>query len=149
MCVLAIIEDINRYRNGSGFGGQTVERTRIEYYPECPGCGRARDEGEKKCKFCDRSLVKKEEKISERKLQREDPSLSKRRKAGVYRSKQNPNVYVRVRVIHTPASRRTHSSCVRSACACAGGGRAGCSTKNFYNTKLKIRYFCNVKNNRK
>lgn len=43
----------------------------------------------------------------------------------------------------------TRSSCVRSscacvrsscacACACAGGGRAGCSKKDFYNTNLRI-----------
>ena len=43
----------------------------------------------------------------------------------------------------------THSSCVRSscacvsscacACACAGGGRAGCSKKDFYGTNLKTK----------
>ena len=160
------------YNKASGFAsGDTttkITRTKIEYYPNCPGCGAVRKEGQTVCEYCGRSLVKSEEVIEEKKLKDEDKGALKYKKNGEYRYTSDPNTYVRVNVIHVPVSHSSssrssssgrssgrsgggsscaHSSCACAcascacacACACAGGGRAGCTTKDFYNTKLKLK----------
>ena len=161
------------YEKASGFAAEEtktkVTRTKIEYYPNCPGCGAQRKEGQTSCEYCGRSLVKSEEIIEEEKVKDEDKAALKYKKNGEYHYGSDPNTYVRVNVIHVPvsssSSSRSHSSsssrprgggggssCAHSscacacascacacACACAGGGRAGCSTKDFYNTRLKLK----------
>ncbi len=160
------------YEKTSGFAsGDTatkVTRTKVEYYPNCPGCGAQRKEGQTVCEYCGRSLVKSEEIIEEKKIKDEDKGALKYKKNGEYHYGSDPNTYVRVNVVHVPvssssrsssshssssrSSSSSHSSCAHSscacacascacacACACAGGGRAGCTTKDFYNTKLKLK----------
>ena len=58
---------------------------------------------------------------------------------GTYNYSSDPNVFVRVNVrrVSVPRSHSSHhGSCAHSSCACAcasaGGGRAGCSSKDFY-----------------
>lgn len=140
-----------------------ITRTKIEYWPECQGCGAVREEGQDNCKFCGRSFIKSEEVIKEENIPKEDKEVMRHTTAGTYRYTSLPNTYVRVNVVRTPiphvhrshssSSRHSgrgggcaHSSCACAshcacacACACAGGGRAGCSAKDFYNTNLKLR----------
>ena len=147
------------YLISGGFGKQytkKITRTKIEYYPECEGCGAPRQEGEKFCTFCGRSMVKSEETVEEKNVPEE---IKKKTTNGEYRYSSSPNTYYRVNVVRVPVARTRsytsssgrsssshHSSCAHSscacacACACAGGGRAGCTNKDFYNTKLKMRH---------
>lgn len=150
---------------GSGFGTATqqkVTRTKIEYFPTCPGCGASREEGKETCPYCNRNLVKSRTVIQEDKAQGADKEALRYKSNGEYRYSSNPNTYVRVNVVNVPVPRpartyssssssSSHSSCAHSscahsscacacACACAGGGRAGCTTKDFYNTNLKLAF---------
>lgn len=126
-----------------------ITRTKVVYYPECPGCGGTRPEGASNCPYCGRSFIKSEEVIEEKDIPKEEKAIRKQKTDGLYPYVSAPNTYVRVHVTHVPVPRSTsssHSSCAHSscacacACACAGGGRAGCSVKDFYNTNLKLKY---------
>jgi hypothetical protein len=141
------------YRAGAAFGGSAqkkITRTKIVYYETCPGCGAARRDGQTKCEFCGRSMIKSEERIEEKDIKGSEKEAAKFNKEGEFRYTESPNTYIKVHVvpISRPArtyssgrSRSHHSSCAHSscacacACACAGGGRAGCSTKEFYKGK--------------
>ncbi len=129
------------YDRTSGFAsGDTttkVTRTKVEYYPNCPGCGAVRKEGQTVCEYCGRSLVKSEEIIKEEGIKEEDKAALKYKKNGEYNYGSDPNVFVRVNVVHVPvsssSSSRSHSSgggsrprgggggssCAHSSCACA------------------------------
>jgi len=124
-----------------------ITRTKVVYYPSCPGCGGTRPDGANNCPYCGRSFIQSEEVIKEEDIPKEDKKLRKIADDGLYPFVSSPNTYMRVHVTHVPVSRpvATRSSCAHSscacacACACAGGGRAGCSTKDFYNTNLKLK----------
>ena len=100
--------------------------------------------------------------MEEKDIPAEEKDLRSKTTNGLYRYSHDPNTYIRVNVINVPRPRPivTHSSshggarssgssrsssCFHSSCACAcagacaGGGRAGCTTKDFYNTDLKLR----------
>ena len=149
-----IIAAFAKTANFSDGTKKKITRTRVEYYPTCPGCGAARPEGKNNCDYCGRSFIKSEETIEEKDIPAEEKGLRGKTTDGLYRYHSSPNTYMRVHVTHVPVPRssysssrggRSHSSCAHSscacacACACAGGGRAGCSTKDFYNTRLKLR----------
>ena len=152
ICVFAAVI----YKVGACFGMNTdkkITRTRVEYYPTCPGCGGPRTEGKDNCEYCGRSFIKSEEKIEEKDIPEEEKELRNHKTNGLYRYSSSPNTYVRVNVINVPRPRSTsttrssggcaHSSCACAcacACACSGGGRAGCTTKDFYRTNLKLRH---------
>ncbi len=136
------------YEAGASFGSpdKKITRTKIVYFDTCPGCGAVRKEGQEKCEYCGRSLIKSEEIIEEKELKSSEKEAAKFNKDGEYRYSDSPNTYVRVHVVPIPRPVRSHSSsrgsgyhssCVHSscacacACACAGGGRAGCSAKDF------------------
>ena len=150
------------YQSSAHFGAQDkkITRTKIVYYDSCPSCGSVRGEGQTKCEYCGHSFIKSEEVIEEKDLKGSDSAAAKFNTAGEYRYTDSPNTYIRVNVIPIPHPVRTYSSSHRSgssshrnsshrsscahsscacACACAGSGRAGCSTKDFYNTDLKLR----------
>lgn len=154
--VIVVIVAVSKYSKGKGLGSGTVKkvtRTKIEYYPNCQGCGAVRQEGEKNCSYCGRSFVKSEETVTEE----EAKKLNLADKEGTYRSGTDSNVFYAVHVTHVPAPRTTtrssgggsscaHSSCACAshcacacACACASSGRAGCSNKDFFNTNLKLK----------
>lgn len=133
-----------------------ITRTKVVYYPTCPGCGAPRPEGKNNCDYCGRSFIKSEEVIKEEDIPTEEKALRGKTTDGLYRYASQPDTYVRVHVTHVPIpvshsggsstrSHSSHSSCAHSscacacACACAGGGRAGCTVKDFYNTGLKLR----------
>jgi len=154
MLPIIIIFAIKNYINNSGFGtGKTkkVTKTRVVYYPNCPGCGAIRKEGEEKCEYCGRSFIKSEEVLTEEEIKNEK-EISSLNKDGLYKHSSSPNTYTRVNTVFIPTPRssssrssgHSHSSCAHSscacacACACAGGGRAGCTNKDFYNTCLKL-----------
>lgn len=163
--VVFIIVAVAKYNSGANFGSSTtkkITRTKVVYFPSCPGCGAVRKEGETVCSFCGRSMVKSEEIIKEDDVKPEDRAALGFRNDGEYRYSSSPNTYVRVHSVVVPrpvAPRPTrssgshHSSCAHSscacacACACAGGGRAGCTNKDFYNTGLKLRHILKYKNN--
>lgn len=146
------------YRKRKGFSSGTtkkITRTKIEYYPSCPGCGGNREPGKETCLYCGKSMIKSKEVIKEEDVPKEDKEILSYVTDGEYRYTSNPNVFVRVHVVNVPVSRPAssgsshrsscaHSSCACAhsscacACACAGGGRAGCTTKDFYNTNLKL-----------
>lgn len=146
------------FKRNSGFSGTTkkIIRTKIEYYPSCPGCGGNREVGKETCMYCGKSMIKSREEIKEEDIPKEDKELLSFKTPGEYHYSGNPNTFVRVRVVNVPAPRPSssgshrsscaHSSCACAhsscacACACAGGGRAGCTTKDFYHTNLKLRY---------
>jgi hypothetical protein len=163
-CVISALQKAS-YNSTANLGTtKKITRTKIEYYPSCPGCGAPRPEGKENCEYCGRSFIKSEEKIEEKDIPKEETELKSKSTSGVYRYHSSPNTYLRVNVINIPASRPTtrsggsrggcvHSSCACAshcacacACACAGGGRAGCSTKDFYNTNLKHKFFERMKN---
>lgn len=125
-----------------------ITRTKVVYYPACPGCGGTRPEGANNCPYCGQSFIKSEEVITEKDIPAEEKALRKKNTDGLYPYVSTPNTYVRVHVTHVPAPARpvsSHSSCAHSscacacACACAGGGRAGCSVKDFYQTNLRLK----------
>ncbi len=142
MPFIAVAKVIKKaYEKSSGFAsGDTktkVTRTKIEYYPNCPGCGAVRKEGQTVCEYCGRSLVKSEEVIKEEEIKDEDKAALKYKKNGEYHYGSDPNTYVRVNVVHVPVSSpssrsssshssssrsssgSSHSSCAHSSCACA------------------------------
>ncbi|MBP5185289.1 MAG: hypothetical protein J6113_09285 [Lachnospiraceae bacterium] len=154
-----IISAIEKYSSTANLGTtKKITRTKVEYYPTCPGCGAARPEGKNNCEYCGRSFIKSEETIEEKDIPKEETELKGKATSGLYRYHSSPNTYLRVNVVNIPAPRSTtrsscaHSSCACAshcacacACACAGGGRAGCSTKDFYNTNLKLKFFEKMK----
>lgn len=140
------------YKSKSGFGQKKetkITRTRIKYYASCPGCGAVRKDNQTECEYCGHSFLESEEVVKEEDLTDEEKGYIK---DGEYKCSA-PNTFMRVNVVHIPVPRPTsshhsscaHSSCAHSscacacACACASSGRAGCSTKDFYNTKLKLK----------
>ncbi len=157
--ILAIIAAaayvFNRGANFSDGTKKKITRTKVVYYPTCPGCGAPRPEGKDNCEYCGRSFIKSEEVLKEEDIPAEERDLRRKETDGLYRYSSQPNTYVRVHVTHIPvpvshsshssrgSSHRSscaHSSCACAcACACAGGGRAGCTVKDFYNTDLKLR----------
>lgn len=145
------------YKATSGFRVEKktqITRTIIDYYPSCPNCGGAREEGKEECGYCGTNMVKSRQVVKEKDLSEKEKDVLNFNKRGEYRYSDNPNRYVRVNVIHVPVTHSSvsrssgshHSSCAHSscacacACACAGGGRAGCTTKDFYNTNFKMSY---------
>lgn len=158
--IISVVRSAKRYGGSSGFTNATekkITRTKIEYYPQCQGCGAPREEGKDTCEYCGRSMIKSEEKIEENDIPKEETEIRNKRTNGTYRYSSSPDTYVRVNVINVPVRRSyssssssssrsssSHSSCAHSscacACACAGGGRAGCTSKDYYNTELKLRY---------
>ncbi len=156
-----IVSAVEKYNSKANLGTtKKITRTKVEYYPVCPGCGAARPEGKNNCEYCGRSFIKSEETIEEKDIPKEETELKGKSTSGLYRYHSSPNTYLRVNVVNIPAprsSRSSRSSCAHSscacashcacacACACAGGGRAGCSTKDFYNTNLKLRFFEKMK----
>ena len=55
------------YRKTANFNTQKkITRTKIEYYPECQGCGAPRPEGRDNCEYCGRSFIKSETKVEEK-----------------------------------------------------------------------------------
>ena len=143
---LVIRAIIKAFKQSSGFAsGETktkVTRTKIEYYPNCPGCGAQRKEGETTCEYCGRSFIKSEEVLKEEEIKDEDKEALKYKKKGEYAYSSIPNTYVRVNVVHVPVSTSSssrgsgrtgsssgrsssshsscaHSSCAHSSCACA------------------------------
>ena len=159
--VLVATSSARRYGGTANFGGteKKITRTKIVYYPNCPGCGAARPEGKDNCEYCGRSFIKSEEKIEEKDIPKEETDVRSKQTNGTYRYASSPDTYVRVHVVNIPVTSAArhhttghssggrsaggHSSCAHSscACACAGGGRAGCTTKDFYRTDLKLHYF--------
>lgn len=155
--IIFVVKGIIGYAAGTGFGSSTqkkVTRTKVVYYPSCPGCGAVRKEGEQFCTYCGRSFVKSEEIIKEENIKPEDKGLLSFNNDGEFKYSSSPNTYVRVHTVVVPrpvthttsrSSSSFHSSCAHSscacacACACAGGGRAGCTNKDFYNTDLKLK----------
>ncbi|MBR0416503.1 MAG: hypothetical protein IJI56_01690 [Firmicutes bacterium] len=128
MLVARVIKKV--YNRTSGFAaGDTktkVTRTKIEYYPNCPGCGAQRKEGQTVCEYCGRSLVKSEEIIKEEEVKDEDKGALKYKKNGEYRYGSDPNTYVRVNVIHVPvSSSSSRSSSSRSSSSSSRSGRSG------------------------
>lgn len=141
------------YQNSSGFASEKtttkITRTKVEYYPNCPGCGAQRKEGQTTCEYCGRSFIKSEEILKEEKIKDEDKEALKYKKKGEYAYSSAPNTYVRVNVVHVPVSTSHsggsghrpgggsgssggsgrsssshgssshHSSCAHSSCACA------------------------------
>ena len=138
------------YRAGAAFGigtGKKITRTKIVYYENCPGCGAARRDGQTKCDFCGRSMIKSQETIEEKDIRGKEKEAAKFDKEGEFKYTSAPDTFIKVHVVpvsrplRTYSSGRTshsHSSCAHSscacacACACAGGGRAGCSSKDLY-----------------
>ena len=170
--VIKLIADLIGWMTSAGFSKteKKIQRTVIEYYPNCPGCGAPRPEGKENCEYCGMNFVKSEKIVEETKVPKQFKEVKDEifghNDEGTYRVSSSPNTYVRVASIIVPArmsfanyvhsqnassgSSRGgggHSSCAHSscacacACACAGGGRAGCSTKDFYKTNLKMEYF--------
>ena len=160
--ILGVIAAAAHYGATACFGDAKktkITRTKIVYYPNCPGCGAARPEGKDNCEYCGRSFIKSEEKIEEKDIPKEESEVRGKKTDGLYRYASSPDTYVRVHVVNVPvftgsshsyssrSSGSSQSSCAHSscacacACACAGGGRAGCTTKDFYRTDLKLRSF--------
>ena len=164
LIVARIAGAFRRYSGSANLSGGTtkkITRTKVEYYPECPGCGAPRPEGKDNCEHCGRSFIKSEEKIEEKDIPKEEKEIREQKTSGLYRYSSSPNTYVRVNVVNVPivtgsrsGSRSSggsgrscaHSSCAcvsscacACACTCAGGGRAGCTVKDFYRTDLKLR----------
>ena len=168
---IKLIADLIGWVTSAGFSKTTskIQRTVIEYYPSCPGCGAPRPEGMENCEYCGMNFVKSEKIVEEKNVPKKfkdfKDEIFGHSDAGTYRVSSSPNTYVRVANIIVPArtsfasyvsaqnaaaksrgggghSSRAHSSCACAcACACAGGGRAGCTTKDFYKTNLKMKYF--------
>ena len=144
--------------NGLGFGSRAktkkkIKRTKIEYFPSCPGCGAVREEGKDKCPYCGRSMIKSKEIVEENEI--ENPE--KYTKNGTYRYGSSPNTFIRVNVVNVPVrgsggsrsggsrsgGSSHHSSCACAcvsscacACACASSGRAGCTVKDFFKEQV-------------
>lgn len=156
--LIALVRAISAavYTARAAFGPQEkkITRTKIVYYPSCPGCGAVREEGKTTCEFCGRDLIKSKEVIEEKDIKAGEKEAAKYTKEGEFRYTSNPNTYLNVHVVPVPRPARSyssghgtrshHSSCAHSscacacACACAGGGRAGCSVKDFYKTNLRL-----------
>ncbi len=171
---IVIIRSIVKYTRSANFTASEpkITRTKVVYYPNCPGCGAPRPDGANNCPYCGRSFIKSEEKIEEKDIPKEEKALKSKVTDGLYAYSTQPNTYIRIHVTPAPRSSSSsrpksrggssfwssggssgsshsssshHSSCAHSscacacACACAGSGRAGCSTKDFYNTDLKLR----------
>ena len=148
---------IRTYTRSAGFSApqKKITRTKVVYYPTCQGCGAARPDGANNCAYCGRSFIKSEEIITEKDIPAEEAELRKKKTDGLYGYSSDPNTFVRVHVVPVPVSRSSSSSssrgggssCAHSSCACAcafagacaGGGRAGCSVKDFYQTDLKLK----------
>lgn len=145
--IFIVIGASSSYDSTAGLSTEKkITRTKVVYYPSCPGCGGTRPDGANNCPYCGRSFIQSEEVITENDIPKEEMVARKAKTDGLYPYVSSPNTYVRVHVTHVPVHRSTsHSSCAHSscacacACACAGGGRAGCSVKDFYNTNLKLR----------
>ncbi len=154
--VIRAITSLFTRTSGFSSGKKKITRTKVVYYPTCPGCGAAREEGKETCSYCGRSMIQSEEKVTEEDLPPEENAIRGKDTDGLYAYSSQPNTYLRVHVVPVPVvhSTRSHSSCAHSscahsscacacgcacACACAGGGRAGCTAKDFYNTDLKLR----------
>ena len=143
------------YSAGAAFGtgnDKKITRTKIVYYETCPGCGAVRSEGQTRCDYCGRSMIKSEEIIEEKDIRGREKEAAMFNKEGEFRYSSSPNTFIRVHVVPVPRPPRsyssgsgshTHSSCAHSscacacACACAGGGRAGCSSKDLYDVRVK------------
>ncbi len=170
LIIRAIVRAVRSYSSSANFSSaeKKITRTKIVYYPNCPGCGAPRPDGANNCPYCGRSFIKSEEKIEEKDIPKDEPELRRKTTSGLYAYSHTPNTYIRINVAPAPVSRPSrprssgsssifsgggsshsssshHSSCAHSscacacACACASSGRAGCSNKDFYNTDLKLR----------
>ncbi len=145
--IIAIISSSKSYTKKSGFGEKKqvkITHTRVKYFASCPGCGSVRGDGQTVCDYCGHSFVESEEIVKEEDLSEAEKKMDK---DGEFAC-EDPNTFMRVHVAYIPIPRSSshrscacaHSSCACAcACACASSGRAGCSTKDFYNTKLKLK----------
>ena len=169
---IKFIADLIGWVTSAGFSATEtkIQRTVIEYYPNCPGCGAPRPEGAENCVYCGMNFVKSEKIVEETKVPKQFSSFKDEifghSDAGTYKVSSSPNTVVRVAPIIVPARTSfasyvraqnaasasrgggghsggcAHSSCACAcACACAGGGRAGCTAKDFHKTNLKMKYF--------
>lgn len=152
--VRAVSSAVYTARAAFGPKEKRITRTKIVYYPTCPGCGAVREEGKTKCEFCGRDLIKSKEVIREKDIRTGEREAANFTEEGEFRYTSRPNTYIRVHMVpvqhsarnrSSKSSSRSHrSSCAHSscacacACACAGGGRAGCSVKDFYKTNLRL-----------
>ena len=144
-----IIRTIMRYTRSANFSStdKKITRTKVVYYPNCPGCGAPRPEGANNCEYCGRSFIKSEEKIEEKDIPKAEKELRYKTTSGLYPYSTVPNTYIRINVTPAPSRPRStgssgfwgggtggsssssrsssshssshHSSCAHSSCACA------------------------------
>ena len=155
---------IARYRMKGG-DPDTIKKvkiiwTKIEYHTHCPNCGAPRMPDRSNCEYCGVSMIKSELKMEKDEIKRVKKQLKKEglwdrlNTDGICQLGGIANVFIRIKpsfvymprisVLGTVVSILDKFDCAGGggcacACACAGGGRAGFSTKDFYNTGLKLR----------
>lgn len=163
--IIAVIRA--RYiRNGSGYyrAKKKIIWSKIIFHTLCPNCGAPRMPDRYNCIYCGASMIKSEEKLEKEEIKSIKKQLKKEglweelNRDGICALGHLTNVYIEVSHISytmpkadLPDINTGGGSKVgkvisiigdivsKCACACAGGGRAGCSTKDFYNTGLKLR----------
>lgn len=148
LIIRAIFRAVRSYSSSANFSSaeKKITRTKVVYYPNCPGCGAPRPDGANNCPYCGRSFIKSEEKIEEKDIPKDEPELRRKTTSGLYAYSHTPNTYIRINVAPTPVSRPSrprssgssgifssggsshssshsssshHSSCAHSSCACA------------------------------
>ncbi|MBO4420848.1 MAG: hypothetical protein J5783_03385 [Lachnospiraceae bacterium] len=164
--IIAVIRA--RYiRNGSGYYRvkNKIIWTKIIFHTLCPNCGAPRMPDRYNCIYCGASMIKSEEKLEKEEIKSIKKQLKKEglweelNRDGICAFGHLTNVYIEISHvsytmpkadlpdINTGGGGSKIGKVIsiigdivsKCACACAGGGRAGCSTKDFYNTGLKLR----------
>lgn len=154
-------------RNGSGYYRvkNKIIWTKIIFHTLCPNCGAPRMPDRYNCIYCGASMIKSEEKLEKEEIKSIKKQLKKEglweelNRDGICAFGHLTNVYIEISHvsytmpkadlpdINTGGGGSKIGKVIsiigdivsKCACACAGGGRAGCSTKDFYNTGLKLR----------